>query len=261
MLQDRSRAADHAAEAANPATPSLAPAEPYAVTAEFYDILQAESDRRLADRRFGPAAGAARVGIVDVGAGTGIVTEVLLGRSAAPVHAVEPSTSMRVALLTRLAGLSADARARVTVHADTLQGAGLAGVADLVVCANIAGVLEPSLRRTLWGAAAKALVPGGLLLVDPPPVAVPDAPVLRDLPPVRVGPDTYSAQVCTRAERAVLSVTYRYRVERGGVTVREENEQFTMWPASADIMCEELRQAGFSAAVTGSAFSLVRATL
>ncbi|ACU72294.1 Methyltransferase type 12 [Catenulispora acidiphila DSM 44928] len=231
---------------------------PYTVTAEFYDILQAESDRRLAEHRFAAAASAARVGIVDVGAGTGIVTEVLLARSAAPVHAVEPATPMRVALLTRLAALSADVRARVTVHPGTLQGAGLTRQADLVVCANVAGVVEPPLRRLLWRAAAEALVPGGQLLVDPPPTSVPDEPTRRDLPPVRVGPDTYSAQVCLRPDRGLLAVAYTYRVERGGRTVRLEHEEFTMWPASTDTVHEELREAGFS--VTGPANGLVRAT-
>lgn len=236
-------------------------AQPYAVTAEFYDILQAESDRRLADRRFASAASAARVGIVDVGAGTGIVTEVLLAGSAAPVHAVEPSAPMRVALLTRLAGLGADVRARVTVHPGTLQDAGLDRVADLVVCANVAGVVEPSERRALWRAAAEALVPGGLLLVDPPPAGVPDAPTLRELPRVRVGPDSYSAQVCTRPDRGLLSVTYTYRVEHDGETVRVETEEFTMWPATADAVYDELRQAGFSGggSADGAANGLIQA--
>ena len=229
------------------------------MTAEFYDILQAESDRRLADRRFADAASAAQVGIVDVGAGTGIVTEVLLARSAAPIHAVEPSGPMRVALLTRLAGLSADARARVTVHPGTLQDAGLTRQADLVVCANVAGVVEPPQRRLLWRAAAEALVPGGLLLVEPPPTSVPDAPEQRHLPPVRVGPDTYSAQVCLRPDRGLLSVAFTYRVERDGQTVRVEHEEFTMWPASTDTVREELREAGFT--LTGPANGLVRATL
>lgn len=250
MVQDRPEGA---------AAPS---AEPYTVTAEFYDILQSEADRRLADRRFAAAASRAREGIVDAGAGTGIVTEVLLARSAAPVHAVEPSTPMRVALLTRLAGMSADARARVTVHPGTLQAAALTRVADLVVCANIAGAVEPAQRRELWSAAAEALVPEGVLLVDPPPTDVPDAPTLRDLPPVRVGPDTYSAQVRTRPDRGLLLLTYVYRVERDGETVRLESEEFTMWPATTDTVHDELRQAGFRVVATdpGAANGLIRAT-
>ncbi|GAA2015150.1 class I SAM-dependent methyltransferase [Catenulispora yoronensis] len=234
------------------------PGEPYSVTAEFYDILQAETDRRVAERRFGSAARAAQVGIVDVGAGTGIVTEVLLDRSAAPIHAVEPAAPMRVALLTRLAGMRADQRARVTVHPEAFQDAGLAGLADLVVCSNIAGVLEPSERRAMWSAAAAALTPGGVVLLEPPPQELPDKPTVEELPPVRLGPDTYSAQVCTAPDRGLLSVTYTYRVEHDGEIVREEAEEFTMWPASSDTVCDELRQAGL--VVSGTSDGVIRAT-
>jgi SAM-dependent methyltransferase len=239
-------------------TGSTPTAEPYAVTAEFYDILQAESDGRLAEQRFAAAAHAARVGIVDVGAGTGIVTQVLLNRSAAPVHVVEPSSAMRVALLTRLAALHADQRARVTVHPQAFQDVGLERVADLVVCANIAGVVEPPQRRALWRAAAAALVPGGVLLLDPPPPALPAAPLVKDLPPVRIGPDAYSAQVCMRPDRGLISVTCTYWVKRDEEIIRTEIEEFTMWPTSVAALHEELRQAGLSASTT--AHGLIRAT-
>lgn len=227
--------------------PDDAGATPYSVTAEFYDVLQAESDRRLSEHRFGRAAGEARVGIVDVGAGTGIVTEVLLARSAAPVHAVEPSEPMRVALMARLAGLPADRRARVSVHPDTLQAAGLEQVADLAVCVNLAGLIEPRRRPGLWRAVAAALVPGGVLLLEPPPETLPDAPACRDLPPVRVGPETFSAQVESRADHGRIAVTYTYQVERGGELVREERERFTMWAADPEELRAELREAGLHA--------------
>jgi hypothetical protein len=91
---------------------------------------------------------------------------------------------------------------------------------------------------------------------------VPDAPTLRDLPPVRVGPDTYSAQVRTRPDRGLLLLTYVYRVQRDGETVRVESEEFTMWPATTDTVHDELRQAGFRVVATdpGAANGLIRAT-
>ncbi|GAA1971719.1 class I SAM-dependent methyltransferase [Catenulispora subtropica] len=229
------------------------------MTAEFYDILQAAEDRRQAGRRFASAASAARVGIVDVGAGTGIVTEVLLGSSTAPVHAVEPAAAMRVALLTRLAGLRAEQRARVTVHPTTLQKSDLTNVADLVICSNIVGVLEPAERRAFWQATASALVPGGTLLLEPPPATVPGSPTVEDIAPVLVGADTYSAQVSTRQDRGLLSVTFTYRVEREDEVVRVAVEQFTMWPTPPETLVGELCEAGLS--VREGADGLLRAVL
>ena len=224
--------------------PGTHSSNPYAVSAEFYDVLQAESDRRLSEHRFGEAAAESRVGVLDIGAGTGIVTEVLLTRSGAPVHAVEPAEAMRVALMARLARLPADQRARVSVHPCTLEAAGLEAMADLAVCPNMAGLVEPARRPALWHAVAAALVPGGVLLLEPPPAALPDAPTQRDLPPVRVGPEIFGARVVTRADQGRLEVTYTYRVERDGETVRRERERFTMWTATPETIETELRAAG-----------------
>lgn len=73
----------------------------YTASAEFYDLLHARSYHRHAQALAGPAA-AARIGIVEVGAGTGLVTEVLINASIVPVHAVEPAAAMRALLLSRL---------------------------------------------------------------------------------------------------------------------------------------------------------------
>ncbi|MEU4116075.1 class I SAM-dependent methyltransferase [Kitasatospora sp. NPDC028055] len=217
----------------------------YAVSAEFYDLLQAETDRRLAERRFAEAATRARHAVLDVGAGTGIVTEVLLRASSVPVHAVEPAPAMRAALLSRLAHLGADQRARVTVHAETLAAAGLAAVADLAVASNVVACLDPPTRRATWQAISAALLPGGLLLFDPPPTDLPaGCEEVGRLGPVRVGPDLYSADVTRRPHRGVLRMVFTYRVERGQELLREAREAFDLWPASPERLSEELEAAG-----------------
>ncbi|MFC8720600.1 class I SAM-dependent methyltransferase [Kitasatospora sp. NPDC057198] len=217
----------------------------YAVSAEFYDLLQAEPDRRRAERWFAGAAGRARHGIVDFGAGTGIVTRVLLESSGVPVHAVEPAPAMRTVLMSRAAAFGADRRARLTVHPGRAEDAGLEAVADLAVAANVVGCVEPAARRALWRAAARALVPGGVLLFDPPPVGLPDGiEALEGLGPVRMGADSYLADVTRVPDRGVLRMVFDYRVERAGLAVRGAREEFPVWPAEPAVLVAEAAQAG-----------------
>ncbi|MFJ9523166.1 class I SAM-dependent methyltransferase [Kitasatospora sp. NPDC101801] len=215
------------------------------MSAEFYDLLQAEDDRRRAERRFAHAARRAVTGVVEVGAGSGIVTQVLLAASAVPVHAVEPSPAMRSLLLSRLAAVRADRRARVTVHPHPLQEAGLEQVADLVVASNVIATLDPATRRELWKHVCASLVPGGLLLFDPPPTALPaDIQHGTTLGPVRVGPDHYYAEIRHTPERGIIRAEFAYRVEREGRVLRREHETFDLWPADPALITEELHQAG-----------------
>ncbi|MFJ9950213.1 class I SAM-dependent methyltransferase [Kitasatospora sp. NPDC091207] len=224
---------------------SDAPDADYTVSAEFYDLLQAETDRRRAKRRFAEAAARARHGVLDIGAGTGVVTEVLLAACTAPVHAVEPAAAMRAALASRVAALGADQRARLTLHPEPVEAAGLVEVADLAVASNVIACLEPATRRATWQAVSRALLPGGLLLFDPPPTGLPAGrePVGR-LGPVRVGPDIYTAEVTREPDRGFVRTVFTYRVERDGRPVREERETFTMWPASASQIAAELGDQG-----------------
>ncbi|MFB7617756.1 class I SAM-dependent methyltransferase [Kitasatospora sp. NPDC056181] len=217
----------------------------YTVSAEFYDLLQAETDRCLAERRFSGAAARARHAILDVGAGTGIVTEVLLRTSGVPVHAVEPAPAMRAALLSRLAQLGADQRARVTVHPETLAEAGLAAVADLAVASNVIACLDPATRRVTWQEVSAALLPGGLLLFDLPPTGLPSGcESVGRLGPVRLGLDLYSADITRQFHRGVQRTVFTYRVEREGKLLREARESFDVWPAPPERLGEELEAAG-----------------
>lgn len=157
----------------------------YTVSAEFHDVLQAQSDRRLAEHRFGTAAAVARTGVVDVGAGTGIVAEVPLARRG---HPSMPSSRQVHA------GGSADPPCRAErrsarqgqrpSHDVPSRGPGASG--------GSGGVFERRPSRgagatpgTVAEAAATALAPGGVVLLEPPPHVFPTSRV-RDLPPVRV---------------------------------------------------------------------------
>ncbi|KPI33675.1 hypothetical protein OV450_1299 [Actinobacteria bacterium OV450] len=216
----------------------------YTVSAEFYDLLHARSYHRHALALTGPAA-AARVGIVEVGAGTGLVTDVLIGASCVPVHAVEPAAAMRAVLLSRLhppaGGFVGD---RVTVHPCSAAELSLTGQADLAVCLRMASCLPPHERRGLWRALADLLVPGGLLFLDRPPARLPVRPTRRSLGEVRLGMDTYRGQVTARAEHDRIRCDYAYLVCRQGRVVRRAQESFLLWPLTRQALGAELAGAG-----------------
>ncbi|WP_232838278.1 methyltransferase [Streptomyces geranii] len=223
----------------------------YAVSAEFYDVLQADSDAARVRRWYGAAVRRARLGVLDVGAGTGRVTLMSLVESRVPVHAVEPSRAMRSPLMTRLAALPAGLRARVTVHPHRLDeagphGAGLGGVADVAVCHNTVACLHPESRRALWPAVAGALVPGGVLLVQLPPARLPYRETTHDLPAQWIGRHEYGGRVVASADGDRIRTRFDYWVRGEGGVLREHHETFWMWPAARGRVIGELASAGFA---------------
>ncbi|MEU9336584.1 class I SAM-dependent methyltransferase [Streptomyces sp. NPDC048290] len=217
----------------------------YAVTAEFYDILQADADDRLVRDLYGREVAKARLGVLDIGAGTGRVTLMSLAESRVGVHAVEPSRAMRTSLMTRLAALPARQRERVTVHPHALDETALHRVADVAVCHNVVACLPPAARRALWPAIGAALVPGGSLFLQPPPARLPARTVVRVLPEQRVGEHTYGASMVTSAAGDRIRTRVDYWVRDAEGVLRENTETFWMWPASRSRMLDDLARHGF----------------
>ncbi|MDI1461503.1 class I SAM-dependent methyltransferase [Catellatospora sp. KI3] len=218
--------------------------QPYAVTAEFYDLLQADGQLavvdRLADRWFGRP----RVGVLDVGAGTGLAVFRFAQRCELPVHAVEPAASMRAVLLSRLA-TRPDLRPRVRVHAAGVQELGLRGVADFGWCLNTMGGLGGPARRRALAALAEALVPGGVAVVQRPPATARGD--RRSLARVELGGDVYTGDVTSMPVGAAgVRWCFRYRVVRDGELVRQETETFDGHLVSAELFDAELLRAGLA---------------
>ncbi|MEU3792491.1 class I SAM-dependent methyltransferase [Streptomyces fructofermentans] len=225
---------------------TLTPPDSYAVSAEFYDVLQAQDDARRVRHLYGPAVAKARLGVVDVGAGTGRVTLMSLARSEVGVHAVEPARAMRAALMTRLAALPATQRARVSVHPHTLGEAALHDVADLVVCHNTVACLSPAARRALWAAAGDALVPGGTLLLQLPPARLPVEDRHRVFPVQRMGRHEYGGRMVMSAAGPRIRTRVEYWVRGTQGLLRQHTETFWMWPATRSDLTADLRRHGFT---------------
>ncbi|MFD5625853.1 class I SAM-dependent methyltransferase [Streptomyces sp. NPDC127072] len=218
----------------------------YTVSAEFYDILQARQDEtRVRDLYGGDVAGA-RLGVLDIGAGTGRVTMMSLAESAVHVHAVEPARAMRAPLMTRLSALPAARLARVTVHPRTLAEADLRGVADVAVCHNMIACLAPADRRALWPTVARALVPGGSLLLDLPPARLPRKEIVRSYPERRVGAHVYGGRLIMAADGSRIRARFEYWVRERQRVLREHTETFWMWPASRAELTGSLAEYGFA---------------
>jgi SAM-dependent methyltransferase len=222
----------------------------YDVTAEFYDLLQATVYARTATDLLDRWMGRPAIGVLDVGAGTGLATELLAQRCTVTVHAVEPTRSMRSVLLSRLAGRP-ELLSHVRVHALPLQRLGLARVADFALCLNTIGTLDRRERHDVLDALAWAMTPGGTLVVQRPP----DGPYANGatLPSWELGGDTYAGDVtCTPTTPDRIEWTFTYRVTRGDSVIREEIETFDGYLASAADFTAELGRAGFEVVDEGT---------
>ncbi|AWW42199.1 class I SAM-dependent methyltransferase [Streptomyces cadmiisoli] len=221
------------------------PHDDYAVSAEFYDILQAPKDALTVHRLYSHDVARAHVGVLDVGAGTGCVTVMSVVESRVDVHAVEPARAMRAPLMTRLASLPVALRERVTVHPQMLAEARLTAVADIAVCHNTIACMTPQSRRTLWPALAQALVPGGSLLLQLPPARLPDKETARAFPEQRVGRHEYGGRMVMSADHGRIRTRFEYWVKGREGVLRRHTETFWMWPALRAEIIADLTTCGF----------------
>jgi SAM-dependent methyltransferase len=216
----------------------------YEVTAEFYDLLQAVSYRKTAERLLDRWLGEPRIGVLDVGAGTGIATALLARRCSVTVHAIEPASSMRTVMLSRLAGRS-ELLPHVRVHAVPVERLDLSRAADFAICLNTLSTLDATARAEALRALSGLLVPGGRLVVQRPPSE--PGPEHGSLPSWCLGGDIYSGDIaCTVTGERSLRWRFTYRVARDGVIIRECAETFDGFLTSADEFASELTAAGFT---------------
>lgn len=156
--------------------------DPYAVPAEFYDVVTREHWESFGPRLEALLAGVdPRMGpVVDLGAGTGLSTRSILNAVPdADVVAIEPSPSMRAVLRARFT-VDREASARVTVDPRAYKPGRLPRKASAIVAVSMLGHLPEPDRSGLLKDARSALPAGGLLVVElqPPPVPMRIEPTL-----------------------------------------------------------------------------------
>ncbi|MFC9433113.1 class I SAM-dependent methyltransferase [Nocardia sp. NPDC057030] len=220
----------------------------YDAAAEFYDIAGRPYWKPRAGLLAKAMSGAAQTNspIVDVGAGTGLVVEIIgAALPTVPIIAIEPSSAMRAALASRVQanGLAP----RVTIVAGTLEETTLPDrIGGLVAC-GVLGYLAPEDRHGLWRLLADRLATGCRAVVDAAPF-----PATRTVRPIRVGVVRFGVRhheiwLGSRpADPGRIELTTMCRVVQDGRTVRESVSTVCWWALEMRSIVAEATAAGLS---------------
>jgi SAM-dependent methyltransferase len=224
--------------------------EEYAASGEYLHLLSLPAWPALRPRLAAALAGVDPDAgpVLELGAGTGLGTDVLLETVPNDVLAAEPSASLRGVLLTRLADRGTD---RVTVFPGGATEVPLPDRIAAVVGMHMVGHLAPTDRKRLWTAMAERLAPGGpvVLNVQPPGAAEPVA----EWPwsGVTVGGLTYEG-TGSAEPTGPDSVRWRmrYRTRRGaGTVLTEATAEYAWWILTAEGLAAELADAALEPTV------------
>ncbi|WP_131787844.1 class I SAM-dependent methyltransferase [Protofrankia symbiont of Coriaria ruscifolia] len=232
----------------------------YSPMAEFYEMVAA---RQIADS--GPPLTAALAGldpaagpIVEIGAGTGRVTEVIA--AAVPggrILAAEPSVLMRAVLTSRIAARP-ELRPLVTVVDGAAPDLELPDVIGAAVVFGVAGHLPPEQRRLLWRRIRERLAPKGVIVVE-----LMGAHTPRIIPPVRqihdrIGRQTYEWWVSGEpGGPGLMRFTTTWRVHGpDGRLVREVGDSYDWYTLDTDLLAREAEMVGRRTSRVGGAGSL-----
>ncbi|MEX5710658.1 bifunctional Gfo/Idh/MocA family oxidoreductase/class I SAM-dependent methyltransferase [Parafrankia sp. FMc6] len=204
---------------------------PYTPTAEFFDLVAAGHVERSSAPAVVEALRAAGLGkgvLVEIGAGTGLLTEaVARAFPQSEIICFEPSDGMRAVLTGRVCR-DDDLRSRVTVSADPAPNLDLPETIEAALVCGVAGHLSPGKRAALWGRLRKRLGPGGMIIVELMDL---DRPV--DLAPhrlarTRLGDQNYEWWLSGQPagdDTIILRTTWR--VLSGDRVVREAHDSYT----------------------------------
>ncbi|MFI5957434.1 class I SAM-dependent methyltransferase [Cryptosporangium sp. NPDC051539] len=231
-----------------PAAVEMRDRDEYAVVAGLYDVF-AVAQGEAALPRIPAFANRARPGwrVLDVGAGTGRVALAVAGRGAT-VHCLEPSSSMRSALLAKVAARPA-LWPRITVVAGQAPEITLPGPFDYAYLAGSLQFLTADQRRATFRALAERMPPDAVLALDmvddtvaeyrPDPAGV----VVAE---ARIGDSHYRmhAAVTDGTGDAVL-ITYRYETTHQGRTDVQTLRRRRYFHLRDDVHAD-LRAAGFT---------------
>jgi SAM-dependent methyltransferase len=218
------------------------------ISVPFYDLFHENGHVPKIRTNLPPLLAGVRRSILEVGAGTGLITTSLADWTPAEIFALEPSAGMRGVLLSRL-NSRPELLSRVTVLSCDALSVRLDEPAEAAVMINVMYALEPDYRKQLWPVLAATLEPAGLLVFtwrdgDPP------APrPLQELESRRVGRHTYKVlSEILGLDGEAIRARYLYRITEGDKVLSEEEITGYSYRPPWDVLRRELETSGFTQA-------------
>jgi SAM-dependent methyltransferase len=211
----------------------------------FYDLFHENGHIPRVREQLPPLLAGVRRSVLEIGAGTGLVTTSLADWTPAEIFALEPSAGMRALLLSRLAARP-ELLERVTVLPCDALNVDLDEPVEAAVMINVMYALEPDYRRRLWPVLADRLEPGGLLVFTWRAGGPPKPRPLQELESRRVGRHTYSVlSEVLGSDGEAFEARYLYRITEGDRVISEEEITGRAYRPGWDVLEGELTGAGF----------------
>jgi SAM-dependent methyltransferase len=218
------------------------------ISPPFYDLFHEDGHVPKIRKNLPPLLSGVQRSILEIGAGTGLITTSLADWTPAEIFALEPSAEMRGILLSRL-GARPELLDRVTVLPCDALSVRLDEPVQAVVMINVMYALEPDYRKQLWPALAASLEADGLLVFTWRDGALPAPRPLQELVSRKVGRHTYSAwsEILDSGEE-VMHARYLHRITEGDKLISEEEIVGYGYKPTWNSLLRELEAAGFTRA-------------
>jgi SAM-dependent methyltransferase len=216
------------------------------ISVPFYDLFHENGHVPKICRNLPPLLGGVRRSILEVGAGTGLITTSLADWTPAEIFALEPSAGMRGVLLSRL-GSRPDLLSRVTVLSCDALSVRLDEPAEAVVMINVMYALEPDYRKRLWPVLAASLEAGGLLVFTWRDGGPPASRPLQEVESRQVGRHKYAVlSEILESDGEAWRSRFLYRITEGDKVISEEEITGYSYRPPWDVLQRELAAAGFT---------------
>lgn len=216
------------------------------ISLPFYDLLQENGHVPVIREKLPPVLAGVHRSILEIGAGTGLITTSLAEWTPAEIFALEPSAAMRGVLLSRLSARQ-ELLARVTVLPYDALSVELDEPVQAMVMINVMYALEPGYRRRLWPVLADHLEPGGLLVFTWRDGGPPAPRPMKELESRQVGRHTYTvfSEILESTEEA-FKARYLYRIRQENKVISEEEITGYGYRPTRETIHAELAGAGFT---------------